>query len=77
MCFFFIPKWFLGWGGEGLAIFKGWETQFHSFYIDSIYLITNLEMIIFISNYFHEKLIYLITNLRIFSKIIFFCKWHI
>jgi hypothetical protein len=70
MCFFFIPKGFLGWGGEGLAIFKRWETKFDRFYINSIYLITNLEMIIFISNYFYEELIYLITNLRLFSKII-------
>jgi hypothetical protein len=56
MCFFFsFQKGFLRGDGEGLAILKGWETKFDSFYINSIYLITNLETINFISNYFYEN----------------------
>jgi hypothetical protein len=75
--FFFHSKRVSWVGCEGLAIFKGRETKFDSFCINSIYLITNLDMIIFISNYFNEKLIYLITNLRLSSKIIIKKSWYI
>jgi hypothetical protein len=44
--YFSIPKGlFMGWGGEGLAIFKGWGTKFDNFYIILVYLITNSKVI--------------------------------
>jgi hypothetical protein len=43
---FSIPKGlFMGWGGEGLAICKGWGAKFRSFYTFLVYLITNSKVI--------------------------------